>query len=85
MRYFLLLVTTILRISLSTLIHRVTISLSQASQKKLPKKERVKRGWVKSLWLVAGILMLFNPALPIILIIALPTTFLSFMILDEMQ
>ncbi|WP_067586192.1 hypothetical protein [Endozoicomonas ascidiicola] len=80
MRYVLMLVTTILRISLLSLLDRLA-----AEQLALSKKERVKRGWVKSLWLCAGILMLFNPVLPVMLIIALPTTFLSFMILDELK
>ncbi|MGB1271572.1 MAG: hypothetical protein ACPG5T_05830 [Endozoicomonas sp.] len=47
------------------------------------RKHQIKRSWVKSIWIAAGLLMLLNPVLPITLIIALPTTFLSFMILDE--
>lgn len=50
---------------------------------RLSRKHQIKRSWVKSIWIAAGLLMLLNPVLPIALIIALPTTFLSFVILDE--
>ncbi len=85
MRYLLALLTAILQIFFSTLINQLTGLLVRSHARTLSRKERVKRSWVRAIWLVAGTLMLFNPALPVIMIIALPTTFLSFMILDEMQ
>ncbi|KEI70041.1 hypothetical protein GV64_04130 [Endozoicomonas elysicola] len=85
MRYILTLITTILRISFSTLLNQVANSLVKNHGRTITRKESIKRSWVRTIWLIAGIIMLFNPALPIIMIIALPTTFLSFMILDEMQ
>ena len=44
---------------------------------------RMKKQIVKNVWLVAGLFMLANPALPIVLGTALFTAFLSFSILDE--
>lgn len=85
MRYILILMTAILRISFSSLFNRVAGSLVKPHARIITRKERIKRSWVRTIWLIAGTLMLLNPALPIIMIIALPTTFLSFMILDEMQ
>ena len=85
MRYLLALITAILQIFFSTLINQMTSLLVRSHARTLSRKERTKRSWVRTIWLVAGTLMLFNPVLPVIMIIALPTTFLSFMILDEMQ
>ncbi|WP_066014271.1 hypothetical protein [Endozoicomonas atrinae] len=85
MRYLLALIVAILQIFLSTLINQLTSFLVKPRARTLSRKERIKRNWVRTIWLVASTLMLFNPALPVIMIIALPTTFLSFMILDEMQ
>ncbi|WP_263081242.1 hypothetical protein [Endozoicomonas sp. Mp262] len=42
-----------------------------------------KKKLIYGIWSIATLLMLTNPVLPIILIIALPATFLSFVILDE--
>lgn len=44
---------------------------------------RIKRGWVKNLWLGSGLLMLCFPLLPVVLVLGLFTSFLSFAILDE--
>jgi 1,4-dihydroxy-2-naphthoate octaprenyltransferase len=44
---------------------------------------RLKRGWVKNLWIGACLLMLCFPLVPFVLILALLTSFLSFAILDE--
>ncbi|WP_163372954.1 hypothetical protein [Endozoicomonas acroporae] len=85
MRYLLVLITAILQIFFSTLLNQLASKLLRPRGRIISKKERIKRSWVRTIWLVAGTLMLFNPALPVIMIIALPTTFLSFMILDEMR
>ena len=84
MQYFLTLLRLILRAYCSDWLQKIFSSPSNTNAARLPKKERIKRDWVKAIWLVAGILMLSNPVPPIVMIIALPTTFLSFMILDEM-
>ncbi|WP_426414920.1 hypothetical protein [Aestuariirhabdus sp. LZHN29] len=47
------------------------------------RRYRAKRRIVRALWIVAGVLMLCNPALPFIILIGLPTTLLGFAILDE--
>ncbi|MFI2809910.1 MULTISPECIES: hypothetical protein [Microbulbifer] len=44
---------------------------------------RVKRGWVKNLWIAASLLMLCFPLLPFVAALGLLTSFLSFAILDE--
>lgn len=44
---------------------------------------RVKRGWVKNLWIAASLLMLCFPLLPFVLGLGLLTSLLSFAILDE--
>ncbi|MCX2794976.1 hypothetical protein OQJ62_08595 [Microbulbifer thermotolerans] len=44
---------------------------------------RLKRGWVKNLWIGTSLLMLCFPLLPFVLVIGLLTSFLSFAILDE--
>lgn len=52
-------------------------------RRRFTRKYQSRKALVKTVWVCAGLLMLLNPALPVILIIALPTTFLSFMLLDE--
>lgn len=47
------------------------------------RKHQLKRRIVKSVWIGAGLLVLMNPMLHILLAIALPATLLSFAILDE--
>ncbi|MCL6271214.1 hypothetical protein M3P05_14910 [Sansalvadorimonas sp. 2012CJ34-2] len=42
-----------------------------------------KRKIVKRIWMGAGLIVLSSPMLHILLIVALPATFLSFAILDE--
>jgi len=46
---------------------------------------RRKQGIVKNIWIVSGCLMVLQGSAAIILAMALGTTFLSFMILDETQ
>ncbi|MCL6414932.1 hypothetical protein MIB92_04665 [Aestuariirhabdus sp. Z084] len=46
---------------------------------------RAKRRIVRTLWLLATLLILSNPVLPFIIMIGLPTTLLGFAILDETQ
>ncbi|MFV8782680.1 hypothetical protein ACNKU7_09695 [Microbulbifer sp. SA54] len=47
------------------------------------KRYKIKRGWVKNLWIGTSLLMLCFPLLPFMLAIGLLTSFLSFAILDE--
>ena len=44
---------------------------------------RIKRTWVKNLWIGASLLMICFPLLPFVLGLGLFTSFLSFAILDE--
>ncbi|MGI9280665.1 MAG: hypothetical protein ACR2PX_13740 [Endozoicomonas sp.] len=44
---------------------------------------RAKKKIVKNIWIAAGLLMLINPVIHIVMLIALPATLLSFVILDE--
>ena len=44
---------------------------------------RIKRNWVKNLWIGASLLMICFPLLPFVLGLGLFTSFLSFAILDE--
>ncbi|WP_257282997.1 hypothetical protein [Endozoicomonas sp. SESOKO1] len=85
MRYLLVLITAIVQIFFATLFNQSVSKLVRPNGRIISRKERIKRSWVRTIWLVAGTIMLFNPVLPVIMIIALPATFLSFMILDEMQ
>ena len=53
------------------------------SRRRLTRQYKAKKAIVRNVWIAACSLMLVNPVLPMLLVIALPTTFLSFMILDE--
>jgi hypothetical protein len=44
---------------------------------------KLKRGWVKNLWIGTSLLMLCFPLLPFVLALGLLSSFLSFAILDE--
>jgi hypothetical protein len=44
---------------------------------------RRKRGWVKNIWIASGLLVLANPVLNLACAVALASSFLSFMLLDE--
>lgn len=48
-----------------------------------PRAQAVKRRWVRDIWTLAGVFMLLNPSLPLMVSTALFTAFLSFSILDE--
>lgn len=47
------------------------------------RRYRLKRSWVKNLWIGTSLLMLCFPLLPFVLAVGLLTSFLSFAILDE--
>lgn len=47
------------------------------------RRYRLKKGWVKNLWIGTSLLMLCFPLLPFVLALGLFTSFLSFAILDE--
>ncbi len=51
--------------------------------RRFTKRYMRKRGLVKSLWIVAGVIFLINPVIQLIAVVALFTTCLSFAILDE--
>lgn len=44
---------------------------------------RTRKRWCKHLWIGAGGLMILEPNLAFVLVVALTTTFLSFALLDE--
>jgi hypothetical protein len=44
---------------------------------------RRKRGLVKNVWMVSGLVMALQGSLAVVLVMTLGTTFLSFVILDE--
>lgn len=44
---------------------------------------RLKKGWVKNIWIGSSLVMLCFPLLPVVLALGLLTSFLSFAILDE--
>ncbi len=54
-------------------IYSRTQSSSQTQKKQI----------VKNIWIFSGLLMLTFPVLPIVILITLTTTFVSFVILDE--
>jgi len=47
------------------------------------RRYRMKKGWVKNLWIGSSLLMICFPLLPVVLALGLLTSFLSFAILDE--
>ncbi len=47
------------------------------------RRYRVKKGWVKNLWIASSLLMICFPLAPFVLALGLFTSFLSFAILDE--
>ena len=53
-------------------------------QRRLTPSYQRKKAMVKNLWLGSGLIMLANPIPGLIVVGALLTTFLAFMILDEM-
>ncbi len=46
---------------------------------------RLRLGWCKSLWIGAGVVMIFNPAVSFVVPVVLAMAFLSFAVLDEMD
>lgn len=55
------------------------------SRRRLCKAYRRRRQQVKSFWIIAGLVVLIEPALPFAVFVSLFTTFLSFMYLDEVD
>ena len=80
MGYWLRLFIAILKTELPSAANHV---YSGSKDYRYRKKQFLKRQLLFYIWLMSGLFMLINPVLPVILIIVLPTTFLSFMILDE--
>lgn len=58
---------------------------SDSHRRRYTHRYRVKRVWVKNLWIGSSLLMLCFPLLPFVLSLGLLTSFLSFAILDECQ
>ncbi|AOS97970.1 hypothetical protein AUP74_02573 [Microbulbifer aggregans] len=54
-----------------------------AHSRRYSRRYRHKRGWVKNLWIAAGVLMLCFPLLPFVVPLGLLTSFISFALLDE--
>lgn len=63
--------------------HRQKPDENHSYGRTLSRRYRARKGVVKNFWIVAGAAMLLNPILPVIIVLALFTTFLSFMYLDE--
>ncbi|AMO54787.1 hypothetical protein [Endozoicomonas montiporae] len=84
MRYFFSLIKAMLHINLGqTLKANELPDPGHFSRRRLTRQYKAKKALVRNVWIAACSLMLINPVLPVALIIALPTTLLSFMILDE--
>lgn len=84
MRYWLTLLLTIFKIRFpNSFTTNRQPDFSHPSRRRFTAQYHAKRSVVRNVWIAAGLLMLINPILPVIMIIALPTTLLSFMILDE--
>lgn len=84
MRYWLLLATMMLKVKYSKGQEGNKLpDPEHYSRRRLTQQYKTKKSLVRNIWITACLLMLFNPVLPVVLIIALPTTLLSFMILDE--
>lgn len=56
---------------------------SHPHRRRFTPRYRRKQQLVKSLWICSGLVMIINPVLDLILILALATSFLSFIVLDE--
>ncbi|WP_346836388.1 hypothetical protein [Microbulbifer sp. SAOS-129_SWC] len=56
---------------------------NDAHRRRYTRRYRLKRGWVKNLWIGTALLMLCFPLLPVVLALGLLSAFLSFAILDE--
>lgn len=58
-------------------------SAGDAHSRRYSRRYRIKRSWVKNLWIGTSLLMLCFPLLPFVLAAGLFASFLSFAILDE--
>ena len=84
MSYLIILLMTMIRITLQPdWLQDRSADARHPHRRRFTRKYHTKKNIVKILWINAGILMLLNPILPVVLIIALPLTCLSFLILDE--
>lgn len=84
MRYFFTLLTLMFRIRcLPDWMQDTTPDPHHFYRRTFTKKHQAKKNLVRNVWIAAGLLMLVNPVMHIALLIALPTTLLSFVILDE--
>ena len=84
MRYFFYLILNILQIGFGqTQGSNQLPDPEHYSRRRMTRQYKAKKAMVRNVWIAACSLMLINPVLPVALIIALPTTLLSFIILDE--
>ncbi|MGI9274627.1 MAG: hypothetical protein ACR2PT_07240 [Endozoicomonas sp.] len=84
MRHFISLLVIILKIRLMPdWMQDQTPDSQHFYRRTFTRSYKAKKGLVRNLWIGAGLLVLLNPVLPVLLLVALPTTFLSFLILDE--
>lgn len=58
---------------------------SHGSHRRLCKSYRRRRQQVKGFWIIAGLVVMIEPVLPVAVFVSLFTTFLSFMYLDEAE
>lgn len=59
------------------------VDLEQLHQRRQTSHYLARKRRVKTLWIIAGIIMLLHPKIHFIVLIGLLTTFLSFAILDD--
>lgn len=52
-------------------------------RRRFTRKYKRKQELVRKLWIGAGLVILANPTVAMLLIVALPTTFVAFIVLDE--
>ncbi|WP_062263946.1 hypothetical protein [Endozoicomonas arenosclerae] len=84
MRYLIALISTMLKIKWQPdWMQDKTPDARHFYRRTFTASYRAKRSIVKNIWIAAGLLMLINPVIHIALLIALPVTLLSFVILDE--
>ena len=70
-------------ISLPDWLRAGRIDIQAAHKRRLAPQYQAKKRKVRTVWIVAGLVMLIYPDLPFVIIVTLLTTFLSFGILDS--
>ncbi len=83
MRFIFLWFTTCILTSWRQKILHNQIDRGISNSRLLSDRHQRKRSVVKNFWIVAGLLMMLQPVLHVVLVVGMFTTFLSFMYLDE--